>query len=240
MALLRWTVRIHKWLALIVGIQIILWVAGGFGMSLLPIEKVRGEHNMAAVEPEALPVDGLITPQAAANSAGIEAVQSVTLNAWMDRAVYRITPLAGAIVMVDATDGAVLSPIDEAAARAVALADHVGEPEVLSAELLIEPPREYGRPGPVWQIVLDDGEGTRSYVSPATGEVVTRRNDRWRLFDFLWMLHIMDYDDREDFNHPLLISAGALALMTVLAGLVLLVLRLQRLAANALAERRWG
>lgn len=240
MALLRWTVRIHKWLALIVGIQIILWVAGGFGMSLLPIEKVRGEHNMAAVEPAALPVDGLITPQAAARSAGIEAVQSVTLNAWMDRAVYRITPLAGAIVMVDATEGAVLSPIDEATARAVALADHIGEPEVLSAELLIEPPREYGRPGPVWQIVLDDGEGTRSYVSPATGEVVTRRNDRWRLFDFLWMLHIMDYDEREDFNHPLLISAGALALMTVLAGLVLLVLRLQRLAASALAERRRG
>lgn len=240
MALLRWTVRIHKWLALIVGIQIILWVAGGFGMSLLPIEKVRGEHNMAADEPSALPVDGLITAQAAASAAGIEAVQSVTLNAWMDRAVYRITPLAGAIVMVDATDGAVLSPIDEATARAVALADHIGEPEVLSAELLIEPPREYGRPGPVWQIVLDDGEGTRSYVSPATGEVVTRRNDRWRLFDFLWMLHIMDYEEREDFNHPLLISAGALALMTVLAGLVLLVLRLQRLAASALAERRRG
>ena len=54
------------------------------------------------------------------------------------------------------------------------------------------------------------------------------------------MLHIMDYEEREDFNHPLLISAGALALMTVLAGLVLLVLRLQRLAASALAERRRG
>lgn len=237
MALLRWTVRIHKWLALIVGIQIILWVAGGFGMSLLPIEKVRGEHNMAADEPSALPVDGLITPQAAASAAGIEAVQSVTLNAWMDRAVYRITPLAGAIVMVDATDGAVLSPIDEATARAVALADHIGEPEVLSAELLIEPPREYGRPGPVWQIVLEDGEGTRSYVSPATGEVVTRRNDRWRLFDFLWMLHIMDYEERDNFNHPLIISAAALAMFTVFAGLVLLIIRMRRTVLTAMARR---
>lgn len=240
MALLRWTVRIHKWLALLVGIQIILWVVGGFGMSLLPIEQVRGEHNMAPVERGALPVANLITPQEAARVAGVEAIQAITVSAWMDKTVYRITPQAGAIVMVDAQTGAVLSPIDEATARAVALADHIGDPAVLSAELLIDPPREFGRPGPVWQIMLDDGEGTRSYVSPATGEVVTRRNDRWRLFDFLWMLHIMDYEEREDFNHPLLISASALALMTVLAGLVLLVLRMQRLAASALAARRRG
>lgn len=240
MALLRWTVRIHKWLALIVGIQIILWVAGGFGMSLLKIEEVRGEHNRAPVERTAIPVDSLITPQDAARASGVEAVQTITVNSWMGRTVYRVTPVSGAVVMVDAGDGTVLSPIDADTARAVALADHIGDPPVLSAELLIDPPREYGRPGPVWQIVLDDGEGTRSYVSPATGEVITRRNDRWRLFDFLWMLHIMDYEEREDFNHPLLISAGALALMTVLAGLVLLVLRMQRLATSAIAERRRG
>ena len=47
MALLRWTIRIHKWLALLVGIQIILWIAGGVVMSVLPLREVRGEHNMA-------------------------------------------------------------------------------------------------------------------------------------------------------------------------------------------------
>ena len=36
--LLRWTLRIHKWLALVVGIQIVLWIAGGVVMSVIPIE----------------------------------------------------------------------------------------------------------------------------------------------------------------------------------------------------------
>ena len=36
-ALLRWTIRIHKWLALLVGIQIVLWIAGGVVMSVLPL-----------------------------------------------------------------------------------------------------------------------------------------------------------------------------------------------------------
>ena len=94
-------------------------------------------------------------------------------------------------------------------ARRVALADHIAEPEIVSVEFLVDPPREYGRPGPVWQGNFEDGEGTRTYVSPATGQVVTHRNDRWRLFDFLWMLHIMDYEERDNFNHPLIISAAA-------------------------------
>lgn len=39
--------------------------------------------------------------------------------------------------------------------------------------------------------------------------------DRWRVFDFLWMLHIIDFDSRDDFNHPLLQIASALETSTL-------------------------
>ena len=45
-AVTRWVVRLHKWIALIVGLQILAWVLGGFGMALMPIEQVRGEHTI--------------------------------------------------------------------------------------------------------------------------------------------------------------------------------------------------
>ena len=48
----------------------------------------------------------------------------------------------------------------------------------------------------------------------------------------------MDYKARENFNNPLVVTAAGLALVTVLAGLVLLVLRLQRLVRMELARRR--
>ena len=54
------------------------------------------------------------------------------------------------------------------------------------------------------------------YADPATGEIVSRRHALWRVFDFAWMLHIMDYDARTDVNNPLLrittLSAAAMAL----------------------------
>ena len=46
------------------------------------------------------------------------------------------------------------------------------------------------------------------YVSGTTGEVLERRNDTWRWWDFFWMLHNMDYSERTSFNHPLIITVG--------------------------------
>src|SRR3546814_12974358 len=35
---------IYRWLALIIGVQLLLWFASGLIMSVLPIDRVRGEH----------------------------------------------------------------------------------------------------------------------------------------------------------------------------------------------------
>ena len=50
----------------------------------------------------------------------------------------------------------------------------------------------------------------------------------WRVFDFVWMLHIMDYDERDDFNHPLLLITAGTALLFVFTGLWMLVLPFRR------------
>ena len=95
--LLRWTIRIHKWLALAVGIQIVLWVMGGVVMSVIPIERVRGEHNIAPTVDQPLRLDGLISPDAAVLASGPgDDIRSVTLGTWLDRPVYDVVRLDGA------------------------------------------------------------------------------------------------------------------------------------------------
>jgi uncharacterized iron-regulated membrane protein len=76
--------------------------------------------------------------------------------------------------------------------------------------------------------VVDDGRGTAVYVDALTGEVTARRSDLWRIYDFLWSLHIMDYRERESFNHPLLVAMAGVGLVTVLTGSALWILRLAR------------
>lgn len=218
--LIRWLIKLHKWAALIIGLQVLAWVAGGLVMSAIPIQKVRGEHNIAGQTAE-LDLAGVMSPGEAAAIAGITPT-SVELRPWLGRTVYGFGRDQGASLIMDAVTGEVLSPIDADTARAVALADYAGEPAIDAVTFFTEATWESRRDMPTWRVDFADGEGTRLYVSAATGEVVARRNDVWRIFDFFWMLHIMDYSERTNFNHPLLILASLFALGMSLFGFILL------------------
>lgn len=238
-SLLRWTIRIHKWLALVVGIQIIFWVSGGVVMSIIPIETVRGEHNIADTIPAELATENLIAVGDAVEAASpASGLAEARLQYWHGRPVWNVIARNEASQLVDAVTGEVLTPISRERAIELALADYAGEPEVAAVEYFEEPTWEYRRAGPAWRISFADGEGTRVYVSPESGLVTAHRNNAWRLYDFFWMLHIMDYQERENFNNPLVITAALFALVTAFAGLILLVLRMQRLLRMALANRK--
>ena len=53
--MMRWAIRFHKWVALVVGIQVLGWVLGGLVMTAIPIEKVHGDQHAAT--PVLAPVD---------------------------------------------------------------------------------------------------------------------------------------------------------------------------------------
>ncbi|MEL7309454.1 MAG: hypothetical protein AAGK05_17435, partial [Pseudomonadota bacterium] len=82
----------------------------------------------------------------------------------------------------------------------------------------------------VWQVSFDDWLTTTLYLDSLTGKVITVRSTLWRIFDFFWMLHIMDYDERENFNNPLLISFSATSVLFCITGIILLLqnIRLKR------------
>lgn len=81
---------------------------------------------------------------------------------------------------------------------------------------------------PVWQVNFAGISSPTLYLHPTTGDVVTKRHNYWRLFDFFWMLHIMDYENRADITNSWiqLFIAGNIALF--ISGLVLLVFTLRK------------
>ena len=70
-----------------------------------------------------------------------------------------------------------------------------------------------------------------------TGELLTRRSAVWRFYDFFWRLHILDFKNGENFNHPLLIGLTLLTLSIVVTGFILLWIRLARDLKTARAVR---
>ena len=87
-----------------------------------------------------------------------------------------------------------------------------------------EPGSEYrGRNLPLFKVVTQDGENEKIhvYVDAISGQVVAIRTDQWRLWDLMWGLHIMDWEERDDFNHWLLKVFSVLALVSSITGLLL-------------------
>jgi hypothetical protein len=100
--------------------------------------------------------------------------------------------------------------------------------EVKQIELITKnPPSEIAfRPLPLWRIDFFGVNSPTLYVSSTNGEIVTVRQNTWRIFDALWRLHIMDYYEGEDINNWLLNIFSVSGFLAALSGLVLLWFRL--------------
>lgn len=209
----------HKWLGLLIGLQFLLWVGSGLVMSLLDMHKVHG-LNSRAPAPAARPWIADALPVGRVLGAGGPADRIAS--GWLDQLpVYRLS-LGKASWLLDARDGRRVE-VDAARAARLAAASYKGDMPMLAPQLLLSTPEVRGHEGRVWRIHVLDADTTTIYVSAQTGEVLPHRNSTWRLFDFFWMLHIMDYRERTDFNHPLVVSSAGAGVLMTLGGLWLLV-----------------
>ena len=122
-----------------------------------------------------------------------------------------------------ALTGEALQTMQESAIRKAAKGQYAGTGDIGETQLLSVLPQEVQNlSAPLWQVNFDDDLNSRFYIDPNTGSVLRVRTDTWRLFDFMWMLHIMDYKDRSNFNTPWLIALSGSAFLFTLTGVVLL------------------
>lgn len=219
---MRFLKKLHKWTGLLIGLQVMLWLLSGLVISLLDPAKVSGKQWAAPIadkspslqsgvllEPNELPAD--LLPGAL----------SISLTNARGQAVYRIRHTGGE-TFVNAVDGSIMrtSKVD---AEKLAREDFIGEGDIVSIQAGRAPDQETrNSTGDYWKVGFSDDLNTSLYISVSSGEILERRNSYWRVRDFFWMLHIMDYSSREDFNNPLIIFVALIAIWLGISGFILL------------------
>jgi hypothetical protein len=212
--------RWHIWLGWLVGVPVVLWTLSGVVMVMKPIEEVRGEHlRIEPVERPALP--GSVRAGAPLKP-GDKPIVDLHTFVQRGRAVTVATHADGAVSRYDAATGAPLPRLDESGARAALAAAIRGgdRPVALRAYAAAAVPLDLRKPVSVWQATLSDG--THVYINRDSGEIEAVRTAWWRFYDFMWGLHIMDLQTREDSHNPFVIAFGTLALFGSALGLALL------------------
>ena len=226
--LARRIASIHKWLGLIVGLQLVVWTGTGLFFAAIHITDIRGE-SLVHPASHVAPMDGArirISSTDALKAVAVDRPIEVSLRPLAGEPVYEVRGEIGTF-LVSAETG-VRIVIDEPRARAIAQEKWIEQDAILAAELLELAPKESGLPGEAWSVRFK-GEGNPTlYVSAVNGRISAPRTDLWRTYDFLWQLHLMDWGLNENFNTPWMVAAAIFALSTVLLGVALLVHRFTR------------
>lgn len=216
----------HKWLALVIGLQAVFWTLSGVYMTAVHLDIIHGDHLVRRIPAGPLNLVGLTEPGAILAKAGPDG--ALRLESQVGRPVYVLESATGK-ALFDAETGALLSPLGAAEIRRRALAHYAGSGGVKEMKLLEVVPGEIrGRPAPIWRVEFQGLWRPTLYLSPQTGELVAKRHDLWRIFDFVWMFHIMDYQERENVNNLLLRLTTWMAVVTSLTGAWLLLYSFRR------------
>jgi len=131
-------------------------------------------------------------------------------------------------VTISARDGQQLSPINESLATDIAKHNYANKNAMITSVQLIteDPPRELSaRYLPVWRIDFDDFASPSFYISANSAQLVTKRHSFWRIFDWMFAFHVMDYID-ESPDNKLLLIVSILAFIASIFGLILTYYRL--------------
>jgi hypothetical protein len=215
--------RWHRLLAVLVGLPILLWTFTGFVMSARPISEVRGDDLVRAAPPVVLERPPVVP------AVGGLPIQSLTLEPraggplWVVRIEGVPQPR-----LADPATGAWRPAYGAAEASREVLARYTGTSAIASVNRVARGENHHELNDPIdgWRVRLADG--TNFYVESGSGKIVAHRSGYWRFYDFLWGLHIMDLQGREDPHNPWIVMLSAISLLVITLGLAMLPATLRR------------
>ncbi len=218
--------KAHRYLGVILGIQFLFWTISGIYFSWTNIDEIHGDLQHR--HPPSLKADvHLISPDSILQKLKPEFINLFQMVTILQKPFYSINYSKEnntKLILADAQTGAIRMPVAKDEAVNIAAESFNGEPRLISAEYITSANEHHeyrGKPLPAWAITFNHPSNTTVYVSAERGMVESFRNNKWRLFDFLWMGHVMGYQGRDDINNWLLRIFSVFGLITVISGFAL-------------------
>jgi len=225
-----YTRKIHRYLGLFIGIQFLFWTLGGLYFSWNDMDDVHGEtlldkteHSFEFTYNE--PVRKLLGFLQETDAKSITTIEGIVVNKDSLLRVSRTDDVKFINLSKNRTQGSLSKEecVEFVQSRLYEKLD-VAKVAYLTEKDITKGHEYRGNPLPVYAITIDHSTNTTVYVHPEMAKIIKVRNDNWRRFDFLWMLHVMDFETRDHITNWTLRVFSVLGLLTILSGLYLFVI----------------
>ncbi|WP_414828266.1 PepSY domain-containing protein [Alteromonas sp. H39] len=215
--------RWHKWLSVVVAVQLVIWLGTGLYFALADHSKAAGNTYRKAIETGHQKHKA---PLADITSLPVKDAKTVRLFYLQNTPFYLVEKHTSAhasqprsTVVFNAVNGTQVQ-LDDALIREQAMRSYSGPGTIQSVRLLKGPISELpGYENPVWAVEMDDDIATTVYLRADTAQVIAHVDDPRRLRNLMFTLHFMDYANEGSFNNLFSQLFGAMALLLTLTGI---------------------
>jgi len=201
----------HKYLSLVISIQLLLWTVSGIYFAFNKIELVRGEQYLIEQKVSKLNLKEVESSFSGKNVNFVRRLDEWIIKVETDSG-FSYTDLQGQN-LDELNEEEVREVVRQSTKLIPLMVQRIDKPEI-RAEFR-------GRNLPIFKVATSTTDNINVYVDAFTGEVTAIRSDSWRIWDFLWGAHIIDYSERENINNFLIKILSILALISSLSGIVL-------------------
>ena len=224
--------KTHRYLGVFLGIQFLFWTLGGLYFSWNNMDDVHGETLLKQEKKYFKNVDfsqiqkGIVTLE---KEVDIDSIHSIKLVEVFGKQLAQLKYFNDnhlKLQLISVENGNLRPAFTGQECLQLAEQQLIEPIPVIKAEFLdkhtVGNHNEYrGKPLPAYAFTLDHSTKTTIYVSTELGQITSVRNNNWRRFDFLWMLHTMDYNTRDHITNWVLRIFSALGILTIFSGFFL-------------------
>ena len=205
--------KIHKYLSFFISVQLLLWTISGIYFAFNKIELVRGEQYLKKTEES---YDLSIFDFKIDKASDIDfqkrlGKEIIIINSndsvrYLDKFGMPVKKMSSIEAMESVINQTSLTPL-------------IAE-EVLNEKAGSE---FRGRSLPIYRVKTKskDDYKINVYINMYSGDVVAIRSDKWKIWDLMWGLHIMDWKERDNIDNLFLKIFSILALVSSLTGIML-------------------
>ena len=228
MALVR---TLHRWLSVIVGIQLVIWIVTGLYFNLI---------SDGWVSPNVYKTPS-VTTECAANVASLNYLTLAKDPTYVEiksnaTGCYYLVHYKRVFQQYQAMDaetfdlysGNKLPELTVHQAESLASLSYSGPGNIVQSVQLSAGESSNGKQqNPVWRIDFSDDNTTSVYIHGVTRQVIRHENDNYRIHKLMFKLHFMDYFNTGSFSHWLLKTFAFMAFLLTLTGVYWLIVRIR-------------
>ena len=205
--------KIHKYLSFFISLQLLLWTVSGIYFAFNKIELVRGEQYRKQVKH---PIDLGDFDFDIPNATDVSIQKRLGEN-------IAVIKVDGATKYLNRS-GKSISKLTVSEAMNAVILNTTLSPVLVEEIINDRSGSEYrGRSLPMYKVESKTNKGLdiNVYLNVYSGEVVAIRSNKWRIWDLMWGLHIMDWKERDNISNILLKVFSILALVSSITGIML-------------------